>query len=408
MKKFLVLTIFFIPLILFAEKWVGRATITNKIDGTKTVSGEIYKSDSLTAACNGFKIGAEVVVINVKTKKAVTITINDRLPNNSNYFIVLSMQAAKEIGLENESGLVVVEADFSDVNSTERLNVNGLVKEGEIDEEFLKNFPTANWPLLDNKDLTKIDESLDINNSDKEKQDPGLDKEKMMPDKKTKVNKGDHDNDKFYAFKETERIYPEEEENLEPKMIKKESRMNNDLEDFKGKPIKEGQVTTTTNNPQLEEIKSPQKKLKEYAMDSDNDIFGERKTMEFVEKTNLPEEEKEIEKPNKKSKINKIDMDQNDVKKETKETIKIEKKKTFKWVKNLEKNKIYVRFSTTFDKNEGERRLELFNEVFPDVVGLEKDGKYILFIGPIDEKDVDKVIKGIRRYGYKDSYVVKG
>ena len=66
------------------------------------------------------------------------------------------------------------------------------------------------------------------------------------------------------------------------------------------------------------------------------------------------------------------------------------------------------RFSTSLDKKEGDRRYTLFRKVFNGkVVGLEKGGKYILFIGPIEIEDVDKILNDIRKYGYKDAYIIK-
>ena len=43
--------------------------------------------------------------------------------------MLLTPEAAKELEIEWETGLIVVDASFSDVNSTERLDINGLVKE---------------------------------------------------------------------------------------------------------------------------------------------------------------------------------------------------------------------------------------------------------------------------------------
>ena len=61
----------------------------------------------------------------------------------------------------------------------------------------------------------------------------------------------------------------------------------------------------------------------------------------------------------------------------------------------------------TTNKEEGNRRLLLFKEIFKNTTGLNENGKYILLIGPIPESDIDMVIKGLRSFGYKDAYVIK-
>ena len=98
-------------------------------------------------------------------------------------------------------------------------------------------------------------------------------------------------------------------------------------------------------------------------------------------------------------KDDKMDKDKND--------IKIEPPTQIEWAGALEKNRIYVRFSTTANKNEGERRYSLSKKVFPNVVGVKKRGKYILYVGPIEEDEIDNVIKKVRNYGFKDAYIIK-
>ena len=85
----------------------------------------------------------------------------------------------------------------------------------------------------------------------------------------------------------------------------------------------------------------------------------------------------------------------------------IEEEKKIEWVKKLNSGKIYIRFSTTFDREEGERRMMLFQKVFPNVIGLKKAGRYILFVGPVEKEKINRVLNSIRKFGYKDAYIVQ-
>lgn len=299
-KKILMLSLFYLIILsgLNSEKWVGRAATYQLVEGEKTANGNIFEKDNLTAACNGFKFGAKVLVTNVKTGKQTTVLINDRINKESNYFMLLSPKAAENLDIKWETGLIVVDAKFSDVNSTERLSINGLIREGEIDLENLKRFPEINWPIIDEIEKEKDIAPLDF----KEKKDD-----------KTPV--------------------------IEDKMD----------EDIDKKPL-------------------PKKE----------------KTRDVYEKEQLIRPE---------IKDAKIEHD---------------KDKKITWVKKLYSGKIYIRFSTTFDKNEGERRMMLFQKIFPNVIGLDKKGKYILFVGPVQKEKTDGILKSIRDFGFKDAYIVRG
>lgn len=370
---------------IFCEKWAGQAASYQLIDGSKTASGEFFDKDSLSAACNGFKLGAEVVIINPKNYKKIKVIINDRISPDSTFFILITPKAAKDLGFEWETGLVVVEGNFSDVNSTERLVINGLAREGEVDPETLKKFPDINWP----KDDKIVADQLPT-----EHKDNGfpVKEEKETPEKDTKTAKLDTDEKNGKTEKVLEEI--EEKEILEPKK---------------------------------EETLKPEEKTNKYAMNEDEKNGVEKAVKEEkVEKE--PVVEKEILEPKKEDKIalvlpdlkkeeNKIDIDTKDKEAKIEEKVieKVEEKVIEKkeespivWEKDLIKNKIYLRFSTTPDKKEGERRYRLFKKVFVDIIGIEKEGKYILYIGPITEDQIDALLKKIRNYGFKDSYITKG
>ncbi len=377
--KFRIILIFcffiIIPLTnIFCEKWVGQAASYQLIEGAKTANGDFFDKDSMTVACNGFKLGAEVTIINPKNGKKVNVIINDRISTDSTYFILLTPKVAKELGFEWETGLVVIDGNFSDVNSTERLAINGLIREGEIDLESLKQFPEINWPK-DEKIVTEKQPTEYKENGIPEKE------EKETPDIDTKTAKLDTDekNGKI-------EIEVEEKEILEPKK---------------------------------EETLTPEEKMKKYVMNEDEkngvikEVIEEKVEKEIIEEKEILEPKKEdkiaLVLPELKKEENKIDIDTKDIEIKIEEKVieKIEEKPIV-WEKDLIKDKIYLRFTTTPDKKEGERRYKLFKKVFVDIIGIEKGGKYILYIGPITEDKIDYLLKKVRNYGFKDSYITKG
>lgn len=68
---------------------------------------------------------------------------------------------------------------------------------------------------------------------------------------------------------------------------------------------------------------------------------------------------------------------------------------------------LYIRISTAYDENEGLRRLKQFYEIFDSIVGYEDDGKYLILMGPLEEKDIDVEIDKVRKFGYIDATVIK-
>lgn len=365
--KFFTLLLLFLlfPFIsLYCEKWVGQAATYQLIEGEKTTSGDFFDKDSLAAACNGFRLGAEITIINPNNGKEITIIVNDRIKENSNYFILLTPKAAKELEFEWETGLVVIEANFSDVNSTERLAINGLVREGEIDLETLKKFPEINWPK-DDKIIT--DKIPTIH----EKEDYPEKEEKEIPEKDTKIAMIDTDEKNGYIEKEKDQYenVPEEEEKL-----------------------------------------TPEEKMKKYILSDDIDEKAEGKKEDIIVKEDqLPKKEDKIAMiPEEKKEKTELDTDTIDIEKKDKEVPDIiTPPEELIWDKALIKGKIYIRISTAFNKVEGDRRLSLFKKIFPNVIGVESEGKYIIYIGPVPDNKIDVYLNNIRKYGFKDAYIIK-
>ena len=69
----------------------------DKFDGRKTSSGEVFRQKKLTAAHKTMAFGTKVKVVNLKNKKEVIVTINDRLPQKSKRSIDLSKKAAETL-----------------------------------------------------------------------------------------------------------------------------------------------------------------------------------------------------------------------------------------------------------------------------------------------------------------------
>ena len=71
---------------------------SDRFEGKRTASGEIYRQDGLTAAHNQLPHGTKVKVSNVENGKSVVVTINDRMPASSRVVIDVSRRAAERLG----------------------------------------------------------------------------------------------------------------------------------------------------------------------------------------------------------------------------------------------------------------------------------------------------------------------
>ena len=78
----------------------GKATwYGEKFDGHKTASGQRFNASALTAASRTLPFGTLVRVTNVKTRKSVTVRINDRGPRQADRIIDLTRAAAARLGM---------------------------------------------------------------------------------------------------------------------------------------------------------------------------------------------------------------------------------------------------------------------------------------------------------------------
>lgn len=76
--------------------------MADELHGKKTASGETYNMRDLTAAHKHLPFGTIVKVVNLKNRKTVNVTINDRGPYVKDRIIDVSFEAAKQLDFVNE------------------------------------------------------------------------------------------------------------------------------------------------------------------------------------------------------------------------------------------------------------------------------------------------------------------
>ena len=82
---------------------------SDKFEGKKTASGEMYDKAKLTAAHKKLPMGTKVKVTNVANNKSVVVTINDRMGASSKAVIDLTPRAAEELGFKSGQAKVKLE-----------------------------------------------------------------------------------------------------------------------------------------------------------------------------------------------------------------------------------------------------------------------------------------------------------
>jgi rare lipoprotein A len=79
------------------------AVYSDKLQGHKTASGQVFSQSKLTAAHPSLAFGTKVKVTNTKNDKTVEVTINDRGPTQAGRVIDMSSAAAAKIGLRKKA-----------------------------------------------------------------------------------------------------------------------------------------------------------------------------------------------------------------------------------------------------------------------------------------------------------------
>ena len=84
-----------------ADRMEGLASVySDKLNGRKTASGQIFHQEELTAAHPSLPFGSMVKVTNTENNKSVEVRINDRGPNQAGRVIDLSTAAAAKLGMK--------------------------------------------------------------------------------------------------------------------------------------------------------------------------------------------------------------------------------------------------------------------------------------------------------------------
>jgi peptidoglycan lytic transglycosylase len=71
---------------------------SDKVQGKKTASGEVYDKDGLTASHKKIPYGTKVKVTNVENGKSVVVTVNDRMAASNPAVIDVTRRGAEELG----------------------------------------------------------------------------------------------------------------------------------------------------------------------------------------------------------------------------------------------------------------------------------------------------------------------
>lgn len=79
-------------------KYGTASYYAKKFDKRKTASGEIYRYNKYSAACNVFPLLTWLKVTNLRNNKSLVVKINDRLHPKNKRLIDLSWGAAKKLG----------------------------------------------------------------------------------------------------------------------------------------------------------------------------------------------------------------------------------------------------------------------------------------------------------------------
>jgi len=71
---------------------------SDKFQGKKMASGEVYDKDKLTASHKKLPYGTKVKVTNLENQKSVVVTVNDRMAASNPAVIDVTRRAAEELG----------------------------------------------------------------------------------------------------------------------------------------------------------------------------------------------------------------------------------------------------------------------------------------------------------------------
>jgi len=123
MKKYLLLTFSFCFFAFYFLKAQDTAAMqadrtmygiasfySDKFNGRKTGSGEIFSQTKFTAASNRFSFGTWLKITNLRNNKTVYVRVNDRMHPKMKRIVDLTRAAAQKIGMIN-AGITKVKVE---------------------------------------------------------------------------------------------------------------------------------------------------------------------------------------------------------------------------------------------------------------------------------------------------------
>lgn len=94
------------------KKNVHASYYSDKLNGRKTASGQVFNNFKYTAAHKTLKFGTKVKVTNIVNDKSVIVTINDRGPFTKGREIDLTKKAFMEIAKNKQRGGLIVNLEL--------------------------------------------------------------------------------------------------------------------------------------------------------------------------------------------------------------------------------------------------------------------------------------------------------
>lgn len=94
------------------KKNVHASYYSDKLNGRKTASGQVFNNSKYTAAHKTLKFGTKVKVTNTVNNKSVIVTINDRGPFTKGREIDLTKKAFMEIAKNKQRGALIVNLEL--------------------------------------------------------------------------------------------------------------------------------------------------------------------------------------------------------------------------------------------------------------------------------------------------------
>lgn len=101
-----------VPQIKVYKKNVHASYYSDKLNGRKTASGQVFNNSKYTAAHKTLKFGTKVRVTNLVNNKSVIVTINDRGPFTKGREIDLTKKAFMEIAKNKQRGGLIVNLEI--------------------------------------------------------------------------------------------------------------------------------------------------------------------------------------------------------------------------------------------------------------------------------------------------------